>query len=188
MNHKISFRISVKEGGILVLTHNNVVIEYSKEGRITTTDAPFNYINLATRTHGVIKNSSEYIANKETRPYEEIVSYLVKGFSPTGIKAIKSNYERDEFILGIYEETMYIVPKYIHDIVTKFEESGEKLNIYFPSDGGTRSDVEKEMEQINNQANPEDILNISSIFDTPYFATTTASILFGERKQLLCTS
>jgi hypothetical protein len=183
MKKTVSFRISVDDDNSLVLAVKDTVLKYNERGELTTENCPYHWIEVAYRTQLAYYKSSNIIAQRENANNMEVLKYLVQGFSPTAIKHITSNYTKDEFILGIYNSVMYVVPKYIYELITNYESRGESLNIYFPTQNITSYDgVKKEIEETNANVNEEDKLETASLLDNSYFNEVCASILFGERK------
>ena len=181
----ISFNIKTLDKE-LVLRTEDITIYFDGTGLVRTENCPAWVLTKAITVCTNIYKAVDIITEREETNTWEVLEFLVKGFSPTAIKQLMDNYNKDEFILGTYNDVAYPLPKYIYKLITTYEErSGEDLNIYFPSNTiRTLEEVYNEIEEINNGLTDSDDIKftIASFINGEYIAEMTSSILFGQRK------
>jgi hypothetical protein len=186
MSKTVSFRITTQDNTLILKGFDDTVIEIDEEDKITTTACPRWVLDSAITTNGNIRKAADIIARREEANTVDVLEFLVKGFSPSAIKALVKDYNQDKFILGTYKNEAYGLPRYVQTTINTYEElSGDTLDIYFPSGTiGTLDEIYQEIEAINAENSEEDMLEVKSFPSATYVQEIISSILFGDRKQL----
>lgn len=181
---KVSFKCRIEDDALHLQSKDNLVI-IDMVGRVTTGQCPYWVLTAALEVQNTFYSAANSIAQKEEANTVDVFNFLVKGFSPTFAKKIKTNYERDEFTIGIVEDVAYTLPKSVYELITQYENaSQERTNIFFP-DPTIRSydDTKYDFNIINEGLDEEDQLSLTSFLNADYIVNWSSQILFGTKKQ-----
>jgi hypothetical protein len=184
MPRTVSFRITAQDNILTLTAFNDVVIEIDGEDNLSTPKCPIGVLDSAIATNNSIRKTADIIARREEADTATVLEFLVKGFSPSGIKVLAKNYNQNTFILGTFNNEAYALPSYIYTTINTYEDrSGETVDIYFPSGTiGTLEEIYEEIDAINEENSVEDMLEVKSFIEATYVSEIISSILFGNRK------